>query len=140
MLNSLTIQIVFNRHLPLSELQRYRRQFITYTKMHPVEDTKRLSSMFVSYLNSYISWQKSIYLKVIIFWIKIQKIILILSLTYLWVLASRHLIVFVFASTFTSLACFEWDFLQQYFTTRYYQQLHVSYYIQLVSMGVLLFM
>eukprot|EP00106_Octopus_bimaculoides_P013357 XP_014780799.1 PREDICTED: protein KTI12 homolog [Octopus bimaculoides] len=48
-------KIVFNRHLPLSELQRYRRQFITYTKMHPVEDTKRLSTMFVSYLNSYIS-------------------------------------------------------------------------------------
>ncbi|GAB1605841.1 protein KTI12 homolog isoform X2 [Argonauta hians] len=48
-------KIVFNRHLPLSELQRYRRQFITYTKMHPVEDTNRLSSMFVSYLNTYIS-------------------------------------------------------------------------------------
>lgn len=34
------------------ELARLRRQFIVYTKMHPVEDCNKLSNMFVQYLNS----------------------------------------------------------------------------------------
>ena len=38
----------------MSELRRIRRQFITYTKMHPVEDTKKIANMFVQYLNSSI--------------------------------------------------------------------------------------
>lgn len=36
----------------LAELQRHKRQFITYTKMHPVEDTSKITSMFVQYLNN----------------------------------------------------------------------------------------
>lgn len=34
------------------ELARLRRQFIVYTKMHPVEDCQKLANMFVQYLNS----------------------------------------------------------------------------------------
>lgn len=48
-------KICLNRHLTASELHRHRRQFITYTKMHPVEDTQRLATMFVAYLNTYIT-------------------------------------------------------------------------------------
>lgn len=48
-------KICLNRHLTASELHRHRRQFITYTKMHPVENTQRLATMFVSYLNTYIT-------------------------------------------------------------------------------------
>eukprot|EP00058_Branchiostoma_floridae_P020010 XP_002605500.1 hypothetical protein BRAFLDRAFT_126804 [Branchiostoma floridae] len=36
------------------ELRRHRRQFITYTKMHPVDDTSKLANMFVQYLNNSI--------------------------------------------------------------------------------------
>ncbi|CAL1529887.1 unnamed protein product [Lymnaea stagnalis] len=44
-------EFVFIRHVSIAELQRHRRQFITYTKMHPVEDSTKLSNMFVQYLN-----------------------------------------------------------------------------------------
>lgn len=40
------------RVLTAAELARLRRQFITYTKMHPVEDSNRITSMFVQYLNT----------------------------------------------------------------------------------------
>ncbi|KAL5019962.1 hypothetical protein ScPMuIL_002854 [Solemya velum] len=36
----------------LAELQRHRRQFITYTKLHPVQDTSKIANMFVQYLNN----------------------------------------------------------------------------------------
>ncbi|XP_005093847.1 protein KTI12 homolog [Aplysia californica] len=42
--------ITVTRTVGLSELQRHRRQFITYTKMHPVDDIQKLSSMFMQYL------------------------------------------------------------------------------------------
>ncbi|XP_067653808.1 protein KTI12 homolog [Haliotis asinina] len=47
-----TEKIELTRTITLSELHRQRRQFITYTKMHPVEDTARLANMFVQYLNN----------------------------------------------------------------------------------------
>jgi len=45
-------KVVLNRTVNMAELRRIRRQFITYTKMHPVEDTKKIANMFVQYLNS----------------------------------------------------------------------------------------
>lgn len=45
-------QLMLTRTLTLSELQRHKRQFITYTKMHPVDDTDKLPSLFVQYLNN----------------------------------------------------------------------------------------
>jgi len=45
-------KIQMTRVYTLAELQRHKRQFITYTKMHPVEDTSKISSMFVQYLNN----------------------------------------------------------------------------------------
>ena len=46
------LYVVLNRTVNMAELRRLRRQFITYTKMHPVEDTKKIANMFVQYLNS----------------------------------------------------------------------------------------
>lgn len=43
------------RSVTLAELQRHKRQFITYTKMHPVDDTSKISSMFVQYLNNSVT-------------------------------------------------------------------------------------
>lgn len=40
------------RPVTMAELRRYRKQFITYTKMHPVEETEGLTSLFVQYLNN----------------------------------------------------------------------------------------
>lgn len=45
-------KVLLNRTVNMAELRRLRRQFITYTKMHPVEDTKKIANMFVQYLNS----------------------------------------------------------------------------------------
>jgi protein KTI12 len=39
----------------MAELRRLRKQFITYSKMHPVEDTTKLGNMFVDYLNSTVT-------------------------------------------------------------------------------------
>ncbi|KAG0720528.1 Protein KTI12 [Chionoecetes opilio] len=40
------------RTITLPELTRARRQFIAYTKMHPVEDPQKIMLLFVQYLNS----------------------------------------------------------------------------------------
>lgn len=45
-------KVILNRTAHMAELRKIRRQFITYTKMHPVEDTKKIANMFVQYLNS----------------------------------------------------------------------------------------
>ncbi|GFO04337.1 protein kti12 homolog [Plakobranchus ocellatus] len=42
--------LVFTRTLTLAELQRHRRQFITYSKSHPVSDTSKIGNLFVQYL------------------------------------------------------------------------------------------
>uniref|UniRef100_A0A914WIW7 Protein KTI12 homolog n=1 Tax=Plectus sambesii TaxID=2011161 RepID=A0A914WIW7_9BILA len=36
----------------LAELSRLRRQFMTYTKSHPVEDIDKIASLFVNFLNN----------------------------------------------------------------------------------------
>lgn len=41
----------FIRLVNLSEMQRHRRQFITYSKSHPVSDTTIIANLFVQYLN-----------------------------------------------------------------------------------------
>ncbi|CAG13120.1 unnamed protein product [Tetraodon nigroviridis] len=43
--------IQFNRSVNMAELRKLRRQFISYTKMHPTENTGHVSNMFVQYLN-----------------------------------------------------------------------------------------
>lgn len=42
-------EIIITRNVTLSELQRHRRQFISYTKMHPV-DISKLSALFMQFL------------------------------------------------------------------------------------------
>uniref|UniRef100_A0A671XRF3 Protein KTI12 homolog n=1 Tax=Sparus aurata TaxID=8175 RepID=A0A671XRF3_SPAAU len=39
------------RSINMAELRKLRRQFISYTKMHPTENTGQISNMFVQYLN-----------------------------------------------------------------------------------------
>ncbi|RUS78026.1 hypothetical protein EGW08_014201 [Elysia chlorotica] len=41
----------FIRPVTLAELQRHRRQFITYSKSHPVSDRNKIANLFVQYLN-----------------------------------------------------------------------------------------
>lgn len=48
-------KLMLMRPMSLSELQRHKRQFITYTKMHPVDDTAKLPGLFVQYLNNCLS-------------------------------------------------------------------------------------
>nr|CAG4643373.1 EOG090X0A11 [Ilyocryptus agilis] len=45
-------KIILKRRYQLSELSRIRRQFISFTKTHPVEDIPRLAAMFTQYLSS----------------------------------------------------------------------------------------
>nr|CAG4644971.1 EOG090X0A11 [Leptodora kindtii] len=47
--------ILLKRRYQLSELSRIRRQFITFSKTHPVDDIPRLASMFTQYLTSNLS-------------------------------------------------------------------------------------
>lgn len=47
-------QFYLTRNLPMAELRRLRRQFIAYTKLHPVEENARIPSLFVQYLNKSI--------------------------------------------------------------------------------------
>lgn len=49
-----TDKLIMTRHLNTAELQRHRRQFITYTKLHPVEDVNTIPNMFVQYLSNSI--------------------------------------------------------------------------------------
>ncbi|XP_043933775.1 protein KTI12 homolog [Protopterus annectens] len=47
-------KIVLTRNLNMAELRKLRRQFISYTKMHPTENISQISNMFVQYLNKSI--------------------------------------------------------------------------------------
>ena len=47
-----TERLVLLKQLNMSELRRIKRQFITYAKMHPVEDLGKLRNMFVQFLNN----------------------------------------------------------------------------------------
>lgn len=46
-----TEKIELTRSINMAELRKLRRQFISYAKMHPTENTGQISNMFVQYLN-----------------------------------------------------------------------------------------
>ncbi|XP_047452871.1 protein KTI12 homolog [Mugil cephalus] len=46
-----TEKIELTRSINMAELRKLRRQFISYTKMHPTENTGQIANMFVQYLN-----------------------------------------------------------------------------------------
>ena len=45
-------EIQLHKHCTMAELNKIRRQFITYMKMNPLTDCSKLSSMFVQYLQT----------------------------------------------------------------------------------------
>ncbi|KAK5902265.1 hypothetical protein CesoFtcFv8_007537 [Champsocephalus esox] len=47
----LKFNIELSRSINMAELRKLRRQFISYTKMHPTENSGHISNMFVQYLN-----------------------------------------------------------------------------------------
>ncbi|XP_024235264.1 protein KTI12 homolog isoform X2 [Oncorhynchus tshawytscha] len=49
-----TEKIELTRSLNMAELRKLRRQFISYTKMHPTENIGHIANMFVQYLNKSI--------------------------------------------------------------------------------------
>uniref|UniRef100_A0A1A7YR93 Protein KTI12 homolog n=1 Tax=Iconisemion striatum TaxID=60296 RepID=A0A1A7YR93_9TELE len=46
-----TEKVELSRSINMAELRKLRRQFISYTKMHPTEKTGQIANMFVQYLN-----------------------------------------------------------------------------------------
>ncbi|XP_068459274.1 protein KTI12 homolog [Clinocottus analis] len=46
-----TEKIELTRSINMAELRKLRRQFISYTKTHPTENSGHISNMFVQYLN-----------------------------------------------------------------------------------------
>lgn len=46
-----TEKIELSRNINMAELRKLRRQFISYTKSHPTEDSGQITNMFVQYLN-----------------------------------------------------------------------------------------
>ncbi|XP_072291835.1 protein KTI12 homolog [Eucyclogobius newberryi] len=46
-----TEKIELSRNVNMAELRKLRRQFISYTKSHPTEDSGQITNMFVQYLN-----------------------------------------------------------------------------------------
>ncbi|MCL4126916.1 UNVERIFIED_CONTAM: hypothetical protein GTU68_016641, partial [Idotea baltica] len=47
--------LILPKKLSLAELSRARRQFIAYTKSHPVEDSIKIKILFIQYLNKTIN-------------------------------------------------------------------------------------
>ncbi|XP_067829485.1 protein KTI12 homolog isoform X1 [Heptranchias perlo] len=45
------VKIELTRSLNMAELRKLRRQFISYTKMHPTENIGQIANMFVQYIN-----------------------------------------------------------------------------------------
>lgn len=45
-------KVVLMKIMTLAELQRVRRQFISFAKLRPIEDSSKLSNMFVQFLNN----------------------------------------------------------------------------------------
>ena len=45
-------KILFLKLFNMAELRKLKKQFLTYTKMHPIEDTNKIGNMFVQYINS----------------------------------------------------------------------------------------
>ncbi|XP_017261141.1 protein KTI12 homolog isoform X1 [Kryptolebias marmoratus] len=46
-----TEKVELGRSVNMAELRKLRRQFISYSKMHPTENTGQIANMFVQYLN-----------------------------------------------------------------------------------------
>lgn len=36
----------------MKKLKKIHQQFITYTKIHPIKNTKKISNIFIQYLNN----------------------------------------------------------------------------------------
>ena len=47
-----TEKLVLHREVAMAELRRLRHQFISYTKLHPVEQVTSIPTLFVQYLNN----------------------------------------------------------------------------------------
>merc|ERR1711962_100621 len=47
-------KLVLLKQLSMAELRRIKRQFINYSKLHPVEDVVKLKSMFLQFMNTSI--------------------------------------------------------------------------------------
>ncbi|XP_041034605.1 protein KTI12 homolog [Carcharodon carcharias] len=46
-----SVKIELTRNLPMAELRKLRRQFVSYTKMHPTENIGQIANMFVQYIS-----------------------------------------------------------------------------------------
>lgn len=46
--------LAVRQNVTMAELRRCRNQFISYTKLHPVDDTGKISNLFVRFINSSI--------------------------------------------------------------------------------------
>ena len=46
-----TEKVQVTKNLTMAELRRLRRQFITYTKLHPVDNHDKIPSLFVQFIN-----------------------------------------------------------------------------------------
>uniref|UniRef100_A0A3P9JMP3 Protein KTI12 homolog n=1 Tax=Oryzias latipes TaxID=8090 RepID=A0A3P9JMP3_ORYLA len=46
-----TEKVELANSINMAELRKLRRQFISYSKMHPIENTAQIANMFVQYLN-----------------------------------------------------------------------------------------
>lgn len=55
-LTGFVLNVQLNRSVNMAELRKLRRQFISYTKMHPTQNPAQLSNMFVQYLNKSFHW------------------------------------------------------------------------------------
>lgn len=44
-------RVKFPRHITMAELRRHRKQFISYTKLHPTSDHLKIPTLFIQYLN-----------------------------------------------------------------------------------------
>ncbi|XP_072349177.1 protein KTI12 homolog [Scyliorhinus torazame] len=45
------VKIELTRGLHMAELRKLKRQFVSYTKLHPTEDIGQIANMFVQYIN-----------------------------------------------------------------------------------------
>lgn len=54
LLSGSTEKVELPRPVTVAELRRLRRQFISYTKIHPVNDYTKITTLFVQYLNGTI--------------------------------------------------------------------------------------
>lgn len=53
-LSSTGEKVDLSRPVTMAELRRFRKQFISYTKLHPISDYSHIATLFVQYLNKTI--------------------------------------------------------------------------------------